>query len=110
MAAARRIGYPCVIKPARRQPRPGRRPRPPRRGRAVRAAWPETVRQSRGGDVVVESFITGRDYRCLVIGGKLAAVAERVPAASPATASGRSASSSSAPTATPDAASATRRS
>jgi cyanophycin synthetase len=32
------------------------------------------------GDVVVETYVTGNDYRCLVIGGKLAAVAERVPA------------------------------
>jgi cyanophycin synthetase len=30
--------------------------------------------------VIVESFITGRDYRCLIIDGRLAAVAERVPA------------------------------
>jgi cyanophycin synthetase len=77
--AAKRLTYPCVIKPLDGN-----------HGRgvaldlqdeaAVRAAWPDTVRQSRGGDVVVETYITGRDYRCLVIGGKLAAVAERVPA------------------------------
>jgi cyanophycin synthetase len=30
--------------------------------------------------VVVESFLTGNDYRCLVIGGVLRAVAQRVPA------------------------------
>ncbi len=30
--------------------------------------------------VVVESYVTGNDYRCLVIGGKVAAIAERVPA------------------------------
>jgi len=48
--------------------------------RAVRAAFPEAYRQSRSRDVLVETYITGRDYRCLVIGGKLAAVAERVPA------------------------------
>ncbi len=77
--AAQRIGYPCVIKPL-----DGNHGRGVALGLrdedAVRAAWPETVRQSRGGDVVVEAFITGRDYRCLVIGGNLAAVAERVPA------------------------------
>ena len=77
--AARRIGYPCVIKPL-----DGNHGRGValdlKDDEAVRAAWPETRRQSRRGDVVVESFITGRDYRVLVIGGKLAAVAERVPA------------------------------
>lgn len=30
--------------------------------------------------VVIEQFVTGRDYRVLVVDGKLAAVAERVPA------------------------------
>src|SRR5207244_8674944 len=29
---------------------------------------------------VVETYVAGNDYRCLVIGGKLAAVAQRVPA------------------------------
>src|SRR5204863_509829 len=36
--------------------------------------------ESRSGDVVVETYVAGNDYRVLVIGGKLAAVAERVPA------------------------------
>ncbi len=77
--AAQRIGFPCVIKPL--DGNHGRGVALDLRDEAaVRAAWPDTVRQSRGGEVVVESYITGRDYRCLVIGGKLAAVAERVPA------------------------------
>jgi cyanophycin synthetase len=77
--AAQQIGYPCVIKPL--DGNHGRGVALDLRDEAaVRAAWPETLRQSRGGDVVVESYITGRDYRCLVIGGRLAAVAERVPA------------------------------
>ena len=46
----------------------------------IRGAFPEALRQSRSRDVIVESYITGNDYRCLIIGGKLAAVAERVPA------------------------------
>lgn len=46
----------------------------------VREAFPTAYEESRGGWVIVESFITGRDYRCLVIGGKIAAIAERVPA------------------------------
>ena len=29
---------------------------------------------------MVESFITGRDYRCLIVGGRMQAIAERVPA------------------------------
>ncbi len=79
VAVARRMGYPCVLKPLDGN-----------HGRgvaldladeaAVRAAFPEAYRQSRSRDVLVESYITGRDYRVLVIGGKLAAVAERVPA------------------------------
>ena len=29
---------------------------------------------------IVESFVTGKDYRCLIIDGRMAAIAERVPA------------------------------
>ena len=47
---------------------------------AVRAAFHGALAQSRGGDVVVETYVAGNDYRCLVIGGKVAAIAERVPA------------------------------
>ena len=79
VAAARRLGYPCVIKPL-----DGNHGRGValnlRSEEDVRAAWPESLRQSRSKDVIVESYITGNDYRCLIIGGKLAAVAERVPA------------------------------
>jgi len=79
VAAARRVGYPCVLKPL-----DGNHGRGVvldlRDEAAVRAAFPVALRESRSRDVVVESHITGRDYRCLVIGGRLAAVAERVPA------------------------------
>jgi cyanophycin synthetase len=79
VAAARRLGYPCVIKPL--DGNHGRGVALDLRSEEdVRAAWPESYRQSRSKDVIVESFITGNDYRCLIIGGKLAAVAERVPA------------------------------
>lgn len=44
----------------------------------IRAAWPVT--SAYGRRVVVERFVTGRDYRVLVVDGRLAAVAERVPA------------------------------
>ncbi|HUG95093.1 MAG TPA: cyanophycin synthetase [Pleomorphomonadaceae bacterium] len=47
---------------------------------AVRTAYPSARGESRYGGVVVESFLVGNDYRCLVIGGVLRAVAQRVPA------------------------------
>ena len=46
----------------------------------VRRAFATARGEARRGAVVVESFLTGNDYRCLVIGGVLRAVAERVPA------------------------------
>jgi cyanophycin synthetase len=45
---------------------------------ALRAAWDAAAAYSRR--VVVERYVEGRDYRVLVVGGKMAAVAERVPA------------------------------
>jgi cyanophycin synthetase len=79
VAAADRLGYPVVVKPL-----DGNHGRGVglnlRDADAVRGHFPEAKRQSRGGDVIVESFITGHDYRVLIVGGKLAAVAQRVPA------------------------------
>jgi cyanophycin synthetase len=79
VAAAKRLGFPCVVKPL-----DGNHGRGVhldlRTEEAVRAAFPVALAQSRAGDVVVETYVAGNDYRCLVIGGKLAAVAERVPA------------------------------
>lgn len=76
---ANRIGYPVVVKPLDGN-----------HGRGVclnlndeqdvREAFVIAEAQSRRGWVIVESFITGKDYRCLIIDGRLAAVAERVPA------------------------------
>lgn len=76
---ARRIGYPVVVKPLDGN-----------HGRgvainlqdeaAVRAAFDEAYDQSRRGYVLVESYIAGKDYRVLVIGGQMIAIAERVPA------------------------------
>jgi cyanophycin synthetase len=76
---AERTGYPVVLKPLDGN-----------HGRGVmldlqdaddvRRAFGTAYEESRGGSVIVESYITGRDYRCLVIGGKIAAIAERVPA------------------------------
>ncbi|HEY8599602.1 MAG TPA: cyanophycin synthetase, partial [Thermomicrobiales bacterium] len=77
--AARRIGYPVVLKPLDGN-----------HGRGVginladeavvRAHYPIARDASRGGTVIVESYITGKDYRVLVVGGRVVAVAERVPA------------------------------
>ena len=76
---AERIGYPVVVKPMDGN-----------HGRgvclnltsadAVRTAFDIAREQSRRGDIQVENFVTGKDYRCLVIDGKIAAIAERVPA------------------------------
>jgi len=79
VAAAKRIGYPCVVKPL--DGNHGRGVALDLRDEAaVRAAFPTAHRESRSGDVVVESYVAGNDYRVLVIGGRMAAVAERVPA------------------------------
>jgi len=77
--AAARIGYPVVLKPLDGN-----------HGRgvginladeaAVRAHYPLARDATRGGTVIVESYIVGRDYRVLVVGGRVVAVAERVPA------------------------------
>jgi cyanophycin synthetase len=79
VATARRIGFPVAVKPLDGN-----------HGRgvmlnladddAVRAGYRVAREQSRGGAVVVETYLTGNDYRCLVIGGVLRAVAQRVPA------------------------------
>ena len=77
--AATEIGYPCVVKPL-----DGNHGRGValdlRTEDDVRRAFKPAYDESRGGDVVVETFVTGNDYRVLVVGGRLAAVAERVPA------------------------------
>ncbi|MGH2446250.1 MAG: cyanophycin synthetase [Candidatus Limnocylindria bacterium] len=78
-AAARRIGFPVAMKPLDGN-----------HGRgvvlnlgdeaAVRDGYRVAREQSRRGGVVVETYLVGNDYRCLVIGGVLRAVAQRVPA------------------------------
>ena len=77
--AARRIGRPVVLKPL-----DGNHGRGVcldlRDDDAVREAYAVARGESRRGYVQVESFITGKDYRCLIIGGKMQAIAERVPA------------------------------
>jgi cyanophycin synthetase len=79
VAAADRMGYPVVVKPL-----DGNHGRGVnldlKNADDVRRAWPLALAQSRGGSMVVESYVRGNDYRVLVIGGKMAAIAERVPA------------------------------
>ncbi len=77
--AAGRIGFPVVVKPL--DGNHGRGVVLDLRDEAsVRRAFPVARAESRAGDVVVESYVAGNDYRCLVIDGRLAAVAQRVPA------------------------------
>ncbi len=79
VTVARRLGFPCVVKPL-----DGNHGRGVhldlRSDDAVRAAFHGALAQSRSGVVVVETYVAGNDYRCLVIGGRVAAIAERVPA------------------------------
>jgi cyanophycin synthetase len=76
---AKRLGYPLVTKPLDGN-----------HGRGVtvaitsedqlRLGFEQAKRQARSGKVVVEQYFAGRDHRILIVGGKLVAVAERVPA------------------------------
>ncbi len=79
MAAAATIGYPVVVKPL-----DGNHGRGVsldlRDAEAVRRAYPVALGQTRSGDIVVETYVHGNDYRVLVVGGRMAAIAERVPA------------------------------
>ncbi|MEO5853385.1 MAG: cyanophycin synthetase [Nocardioides sp.] len=79
VTVARRIGFPVVVKPL-----DGNHGRGVcldlRDDEAVREAFTIAEAQSRRGTVIVESLVTGKDYRCLIIDGRLVAVAERVPA------------------------------
>src|SRR5689334_15304485 len=69
VAAARRIGYPVVVKPL-----DGNHGRGVclnlRNDDDVREAYPVAEEQSRRGTCIVESFVTGKDYRCLIIDGR----------------------------------------
>ncbi len=76
VSAARRLGYPVVVKPLDAN-----------HGRGVsldlktedeiRVAFEKAREHARS--VVVETFLTGFDHRMLVVGGELIAVAKRVP-------------------------------
>jgi cyanophycin synthetase len=79
VAAAGRVGFPVVVKPL--DGNHGRGVQLDlRSGEEVAAAFPAAQSEARRGWVVVESYVTGNDYRVLVVGGRMVAVAERVPA------------------------------
>lgn len=77
--AAERFGFPIVLKPLDGN-----------HGRGVciklkdadevRRFFSIAVAESRAGSVVVETFVSGKDYRILVVDNQVVAVAERVPA------------------------------
>jgi cyanophycin synthetase len=79
VAAARRIGFPVVTKPLDGN-----------HGRGVgldlqndsdvRNGFKRALAETRRGVVVLETFVIGSDYRVLVVGGHMIAVAQRVPA------------------------------
>ena len=79
VVAACTIGYPVVVKPLDSSQG---------RGVGVHLLDPASVRRqfhramhaTASGRVLVESFITGRHYRILVIGGRYVAASERIPA------------------------------
>ncbi|HEY0086433.1 MAG TPA: cyanophycin synthetase [Allosphingosinicella sp.] len=77
--AAKRLGYPLVVKPLDGN-----------HGRGVtigitsddqlRFGFAAAQAQAKTKDVIVEQFFPGNDHRILVVGGKMIAVAERIPA------------------------------
>ena len=79
VAAAKRFGFPVVTKPL-----DGNHGRGValelENEEAVRQGFKRSSEQARRGVVVVESFVKGSDFRMLVIGGHMVAVAQRVPA------------------------------
>jgi cyanophycin synthetase len=74
---AQEIGFPVIIKPLDLSHGRGISPRLTDEA-SVRTAW-ERARQF-SERLIVEQFAEGRDHRVLVIGGKVVAVAERIPA------------------------------
>jgi cyanophycin synthetase len=74
---AQEIAFPVILKPLDLSHGRGISPRLTDEA-AVRAAW-EGARQF-SERLIVEQFAEGRDHRVLVIGGRVVAVAERVPA------------------------------
>jgi cyanophycin synthetase len=76
---ARRLRYPLVTKPL-----DGNHGRGVTIGIAceeqLRFGFREAQAQAKGRDVIVEQYFEGNDHRILVVGGKMVAVSERIPA------------------------------
>ena len=74
---AKEIGYPLVVKP-----NDGNKGESVftnlRDEKELESAFAQA--SEAGNEVIVERFIEGKDYRILVVGGKVVAVAERIPA------------------------------
>jgi len=75
--AANHIGYPVVIKPFDGNQGKGVHLNLTS-NRQVRTAFREAARRSTG--IIVEKYIKGQDFRVLVVGGAVRAVAHRLPA------------------------------
>ncbi len=75
-AAAEEIGYPVVVKPLGGNTGKGVSANLKSRGEILAAF--NRAREV-GGEVIVENFVEGRDHRLLVVDGRLAAAALRVP-------------------------------
>ncbi|HYD36086.1 MAG TPA: hypothetical protein VEA60_00635, partial [Allosphingosinicella sp.] len=77
--AARRLRYPLVVKPL-----DGNHGRGVTIGveneEQLRFGFGEARAQAKRGDVIVEQYFPGNDHRILVVGGRMIAVAERIPA------------------------------
>lgn len=75
--AANEIGMPVVVKPF--DGNQGKGVHLDLKDEAqIKAAFKEASKYSNG--IIVESYVTGKDYRILVVGGQVRAVSERIPA------------------------------
>ncbi|HLL49511.1 MAG TPA: acetate--CoA ligase family protein, partial [Thermomicrobiales bacterium] len=79
VAMARRMGYPVVLKPLDGNHGRGVMINLSTDEEVIRA-FPAARNESRDGRVILERFLTGKDYRILVVNNQVVAVAERVPA------------------------------
>ena len=76
LEAARKVGFPLVIKPIDSNQGKGVTVNITSENQ-INKAFSEANRHSK--KVIIEKYINGKDYRVLVVGGKVSAVAERKP-------------------------------
>jgi cyanophycin synthetase len=77
MAAARSIGFPVILKPLDSSQGRGISSRLDSE-EALALAWP--IAREYSSTLLVERYVSGHDYRVLVVDGRTVAVAERIPA------------------------------